>query len=79
MNEQEQITAALERIEHTLVGSLAGAALRIGRLSPEQKLSYVLDKLVQHQKETLILMKIANIFAEEHVVNKKRDMRWEML
>ena len=79
--EQEKVTALLEKLSMTNMafGTNPNNALRLGRLTSEQKLSFVLSKLVEHQKETLILMKVVNIYAEEHVTNKKRDMQWEVL
>ena len=68
--EEERVTATLERLSKTNMG-FGHNALRLGQLSSEQKLSYVLSMLREHQKETLILMKIANIYAEEHVAWKK--------
>ena len=71
--EEEQVTAELEKMASVRMSfaSNAARALRLGQLSSEQKLSYVLSMLREHQKETLILVKIANIYAEEHVAWKK--------
>lgn len=71
--EEEQVTAELEKMASVRMSfaSNAAHALRLGRLSPEQKLSYVLNLLLQHEKQTLILMRIANIYAEELVAWKK--------
>lgn len=62
----------LEQLARAYVdGRMGYKIMYYEQLNPEQKLAYVLEKLLGHQKETLALMEVCKLVAEEAVAWKK--------